>query len=77
MIKEDKEDHVYRPAEIAAALRISTVTVSRAIRQGKLKALRVGGQWRVLGSELRRYLDQETSVALDKRRAKRAKESVS
>jgi putative resolvase len=58
-----REDQVYRPAEIAEALRVSTVTLTRAIRDGKLKAFRVGGQWRILGEEVVRYIDQETKKA--------------
>jgi excisionase family DNA binding protein len=55
---------VYRPREVAEALRVSTVTVSRAIRDGKLKAFRVGGQWRILGSEVTNYLNRGTEGAM-------------
>ena len=61
-----KEDRVYTPREVAAILRVSSVTVSRAIRDGKLRGLRVGGQWRILGSDLQAYLETETCLALGK-----------
>ena len=32
------DSQIYTPREIAAALRVSAVTVSRAIREGKLRA---------------------------------------
>jgi excisionase family DNA binding protein len=59
-----KDDQFYRPKDVAAALRVSTVTISRAIRQGKLKAFRIGGQWRILGSEIPRDLEAETTRSL-------------
>ena len=48
-----RDSKIYTPREIAEALRVSAVTVSRAIREGKLRAFRVGGQWRVSGRMLR------------------------
>lgn len=59
-----KDDQVYTPKEVAKALRVSAVTISRAIREGRLKAFRIGGQWRIYGSELREYVETETQKAL-------------
>jgi excisionase family DNA binding protein len=59
------ESQVYTPKEIADTLRVSAVTISRAIREGKLKAFRVGGQWRIYGSEIRAYVEAETARALN------------
>ena len=61
------ETQVYRPSEVAQVLRVSAVTVSRAIREGKLRAFRVGGQWRILGADLMSYLNNETKSAMNKR----------
>ena len=61
-----KGEQIYTPAEVARVLRISPVTVARSIRSGKLKAFRVGGQWRVLGRELIAYIQEETRTALSK-----------
>ena len=66
MMEDVRLDQVYRPAEVAKALRVSTVTISRAILSGKLKAFRVGGQWRIIGSELASYVDGETRRALSR-----------
>ena len=61
------ETQVYRPSEVAHVLRVSAVTVSRAIRDGKLRAFRVGGQWRILGSDLMSYLNSGTNSAMNKK----------
>ena len=61
-----KGEQVYTPQEVAQVLKVSAATVSRAIRDGKLKGLRVGGQWRILGSDLVRYLNAETQAALER-----------
>ena len=61
-----KGEQVYTPQEVAQVLKVSAATVSRAIRDGKLKGIRVGGQWRILGSDLVRYLNVETQAALDR-----------
>ena len=58
-------DKVYRLAEIADVLRVSQVTLLRAIHARRLKAIRVGSQWRVMGSDLARYLNAETEMALN------------
>lgn len=61
------EERVYTIGEIAGHLRVSPVTLIRAIHKGRLKALRVGGQWRVPGSEVLRYLHLETKESLERR----------
>jgi excisionase family DNA binding protein len=59
-----KEDQVFTPKEVAKTLRVSVVTISRAIREGELKAFRIGGQWRIYGSELHDYVETGTQRAL-------------
>jgi len=66
-----EDDQIYRPRDLAAMLQVSAVTISRAIREGKLKAIRVGGQWRILGADFRRYLAEQTGSALEKRQLPR------
>jgi excisionase family DNA binding protein len=61
MISDNK---VYTPSEVASCLRVSPVTISRSIRDGKLQAFRVGGQWRILGSQVVRYIESQTNLAL-------------
>jgi len=48
-------------AEAAELLHVSTRTVQRMIRAKNLPALKVGGQWRLRESQLRRWLlERET-----------------
>jgi excisionase family DNA binding protein len=48
-------------ATIAPYLNVDHRTVRNLIRDGKLKAIRVGAQIRVEPAELRRYLDANTA----------------
>ena len=61
-----KDDKIYSTSEVAKALRVSSVTITRAIREGKLKAFRAGGQWRILGSDVTRYVEHQTNKAFGK-----------
>ena len=47
---------LYTLSEAAAVLRVSKVTLLRAIERRDLQAFRVGGQWRILGGQLNRYV---------------------
>ena len=49
-------NEVYTPLEVQEILKISKSTFLRLIKDGKLKARKVGGQYRILGSELLRVL---------------------
>jgi excisionase family DNA binding protein len=51
-----ESERIYTVSEVAAVIRVSPVTVVRMIHNGELKALRVRGQWRILGSDILRYL---------------------
>lgn len=51
---------VYSLSEAAALLRVSRLTLLRAVHNGKLSAFRVGKQWRLFGEDLIRYIDLET-----------------
>ena len=44
-------------AEVAATLRLSTMTVYRLIDSGELRALRIGRSFRIPSPHLRDYLD--------------------
>ena len=43
-------------AEVAAAMRVSTMTVYRLIKSGELAAVRVGHNYRIREDDLERYL---------------------
>lgn len=59
-----QSDRVYTVGEVADTLRVSRVTLIRAIHKGRLTAFRVEGQWRILGGDALRYLREETQRAL-------------
>ena len=49
-------DRLLTIREVAATLGVSDKTVRRAIASAAMAATRVGNQWRVAPSDLRRYL---------------------
>ncbi|OGQ77514.1 MAG: hypothetical protein A3F90_06345 [Deltaproteobacteria bacterium RIFCSPLOWO2_12_FULL_60_19] len=49
-------------AEAAAVLQISKRTILRMIQKGQVPALKVGGQWRIRESQLRRWAEDRESV---------------
>jgi excisionase family DNA binding protein len=54
----DKEiqERLLSPADVATRLNVSIVTVGRWLREGKLKGVKAGRQWRVRESELEAFL---------------------
>jgi excisionase family DNA binding protein len=53
---EKETERLLTPAEIVTRLNVSLVTVGRWLREGKLKGVKAGRQWRVLESELEAFL---------------------
>ncbi|HTG47089.1 MAG TPA: helix-turn-helix domain-containing protein [Actinomycetota bacterium] len=53
-------------AEVAAAMRVSNMTVYRLIKNGELPAVRVGKNYRLRDADLQRFLD-ERSVHVEER----------
>ena len=51
-------------AEVASAMRVSTMTVYRLIKGGELPAVRVGRSYRVRGTAVEQYLTSR-SVQVD------------
>ena len=51
------ERAVYTPQETIEILKISDSTFRRLIRKGILRAAKIGGQYRILGSEILRLLN--------------------
>jgi|YelNatPaOPRAMG01_1025707.scaffolds.fasta_scaffold35639_1 excisionase family DNA binding protein len=67
IIKEDY-DEVLTTREAIKYLKISKPTYFKCIRLGKINATKVGNGWRVLRSELNRFLrsgHEESKVFLD------------
>ncbi len=49
-------DRLLTVSEVAATMRVSNMTVYRLIKRGDLPAIRLGKTYRVLESEVERYL---------------------
>lgn len=60
------EKLMYSTAEAAEALGISTRTMARWIKDGRIKAVRMGGRiWRISVEEIRRITEEGTSESKD------------
>ena len=58
-----KEDEVLTTDEAIEYLKISKSTFLRCIRLGRIRAIKAGKGWRVLQSELYRFLKGKTAIA--------------
>lgn len=56
-LEEIKPDFYYTPQEVAFILRFSVQTIHKALKEGKLKGLKVG-QWRIKGQHLIDFIEQ-------------------
>ena len=52
-----QEHEVYTPQETTRILKISDSTFRRLIRNGVLRAAKIGGQYRIMGKHILRVLD--------------------
>lgn len=51
-------------ADAAAALQVSKRTILRMIQKGAVPALKVGGQWRIRESQLRRWAEDREGLVV-------------
>lgn len=56
---EIKPNIVYTTAETQELLKISNSTIKRLLKNGLIKANKVGGQYRILGKEILRLVSPE------------------
>lgn len=56
MEKEIKENAVYTTTETQGLLKISSSTIKRMLKNGLIRANKVGGQYRILGKEILRIV---------------------
>jgi len=56
MAERKFQDRLLTPEEVAAHTNVSTVTVGRWLREGKLKGLKAGRQWRIREEDLEKFL---------------------
>ncbi len=53
-------DRLLTVGEVAAAMRVSNMTVYRLIKSGQLGAIRVGKNYRIRESDVNRYLSERS-----------------
>jgi len=59
MDQEIKPNAVYTTEETREILKISSSTIKRMLKNGLIKANKVGGQYRILGKEILRLVSPE------------------
>lgn len=59
VIGGDLMDNYYTPQQVAEKLQINIRTVYKWIREGKLKAVKVGDLWRISETELIRFVEEK------------------
>ncbi len=69
------KDNIFTVDQIASLLDLHTKTVRRYIREGKLKANKVGGQWRVMRDDLERFVGSENIFNIESANGRVLKES--
>ena len=52
-----RAEEMYALAELAAPVKVSVATLTREVNAGKLRAVKVRGQWRVQGKDFIGYLE--------------------
>lgn len=79
MMDEIKPHGVYTTEETSDVLRISMSTMKRLLKQGVIRANKVGGQYRILGKELIRVISpgaERESVRIYQKIKKQIKSTV-
>jgi len=59
MVDEIKPNTVYTPKETQEYLKVSHSTIKRMLKNGIIRAYKVGGQYRILGSEILKLVSPE------------------
>lgn len=59
MDKQIDPNSIYTTAETEKLLKISNSTIKRMLKNGLLKANKVGGQYRIMGKEILRLISPE------------------
>ncbi len=67
---------LYTVQEIADALRVHSRTAYRLVKEGKIKGIKVGSQWRIPESSLLEYIDSGWKEGLEKKKGKDGPEQL-
>lgn len=63
---EVNENEVYTPQETRKILKVSSSTMTRLIKQGLIRAAKVGKQYRIMGKEILRAVSPELEDGVGK-----------
>ena len=66
MTDEIKPNSVYTTAETQKVLRVSNSTIKRLLKNGLIRANKVGGQYRILGNKILRLISPEVEKGAEK-----------
>lgn len=53
---------LYTLQEVATMLRLSRATIYNYVKQGKLKAVKIGLSWKIKEADLKEFINQKTNV---------------
>ena len=59
------EPKLLKPAQIAEALQLTESTITRWLRNGRLRGFKVGKDWRVSPADLEAFLEKKANIRLD------------
>ncbi len=79
MPEEIKPQQIYTTEETRDFLKVSESTIKRLLKRGVIKAYKVGGQYRIWGSEILRLVSPEAESGVYevyKKFKKKAKETI-
>ena len=62
VFKTDEETSILNLEETASILRVSNQTVYNMIKEGRIKAYKVGREWRFLKSDINSYLNSMSNI---------------
>jgi len=75
-MEEIKENAVYTTAEVQGLLKVSDSTIKRLLKNGALRANKVGGQYRIMGKEVLRLISPVLEKKSEKAYLKVKKKAV-
>jgi len=61
-MKQIKPNEVYNSKEVRGFLKISESTIKRWLKHGIIRANKIGGRYKILGSELLRLISPKTET---------------
>lgn len=76
MVDEIKPNSVYTPKEAEEYLKLSRSTIKRMLKNGIINAYKVGGQYRILGSEILKLVSPEFESKVYKVYKKHLKDKI-